>query len=541
MDHSGNVQVLVPDIGDFDSVDVIEILVKTGDEVRAEAPLITLESDKATMDIPAPQAGRITAIHVRVGDKVAEGSLIVEIAPVAAAATDVVPAAATPTAAAPVPTVPVAIAAAPAPAATVATSQPVLVPDIGDFEAVEVIEVLVKAGDSVAAEASLITLESDKATMDIPAPFGGTVTAVKVKVGDKVAAGSLIAEILTETAAMTPPAAPSTAAVEIAPPAAASRVAAESAPPAQSAAVTMSVKAYASPAMRKFARELGVDLDTVKGSGRKGRIVKEDITTHVKQTLRTRGATTASSGFALPEAPVIDFSKYGAIEAKPLSKIKRATGQNLHRSWVTIPHVTQFDEADITELEAFRQAQQDAAQSQGVKLTLLAFLIKAVTSALAKFPDFNSSLAPDGESLIYKKYFHIGVAVNSERGLLVPVVRDADQKRLHALAREVRSLSQKARDSKLTPAEMQGSCFTITSLGGISGTGFTPIINPPEVAILGISPAKMKPAYSDGAFIPRLMLPYSLSYDHRVIDGVAAAEFTRYLSVVLSDIRTLLL
>lgn len=293
--------------------------------------------------------------------------------------------------------------------------------------------------------------------------------------------------------------------------------------------------------MRKLARELGVDLARVKGTGRKGRIQREDIIGHVKQAMTTARAPAASGGFALPEMPAIDFSRFGEIDTRPLTKIRRATGQNLHRSWITAPHVTQFDEADITELEAFRKSQGATAEAAGTKLTLLAFLVKAVTVALAHYPDFNASLSPDGESLVYKKYFHIGMAANTPRGLLVPVIRDANRKGLLDIAREVRELGQKARDAKLSPADMQGGCFTISSLGGISGTGFTPIINVPEVAILGVSPAAMKPVWRNNAFEPRLMLPLSLSYDHRVIDGVAAAEFTRYLGLLLGDIRQILL
>ncbi len=434
------------------------------------------------------------------------------------------------------------------------------VPDIGDFEAVDVIDILVKVGDIVKPEDPLVTLESDKATMDIPAPKAGRVLAILVKIGDKVSQGAPIIEIEGEAAsapAPPPPATPSTASSK-APPSTASapRATLETqkydfvspdpgprvdTPPASSNDLLHSgVRVYASPAMRKFARELGVDLTQVKGGGRKARVVKEDIAAYVKQALQQRAAP-VPTGFAMPSAPVIDFAKFGAIEAQPLSKIRRLTGQNLHRAWITIPHVTQFDEADITDLEAFRQSKLDEAEQHGTKLTLVAFLLKAVVAILQKYPDFNTSLNPDGESLIYKKYFHVGMAVNTERGLLVPVVRDVNKKGLYDLAREIRALSLKARDGKLTPAEMQGGCFTVSSLGGISGTGFTPIINPPEVAILGISPAAMKPVYENGAFVPRLLLPCSLSYDHRVIDGVAAAEFTRHLKMVLSDIRHLLL
>ncbi|MSR14351.1 MAG: biotin/lipoyl-binding protein [Gammaproteobacteria bacterium] len=437
------------------------------------------------------------------------------------------------------------------------------VPNIGDFEAVDVIEVLIKVGDVIKPEDPLVTLESEKATMDIPAPQGGRVTAVHVRVGDKVSQGKLIIEFepegISETALPTPtsdaPAPPPKEAPATLAPTGSSaprttpiyafvspdpgpRV---ETPPASSDALLQSgTPIYASPGLRKFARELGVDLKAVKGSGRKQRVMRDDVTVFVKQALHATPSAGRGS-FTLPQAPAIDFSKFGAIESRPLSKIKKLTGQNLHRAWVSIPHVTQFDEADITELDAFRRSKSDELQAQGRKLTLVAFLLKAVTVVLHKYPDFNSSLAPDGESLIYKKYFHVGLAVNTERGLLVPVVRDVEQKTLLELAGEIQALSLKARDGKLTPGEMQGGCFTVSSLGGISGTGFTPIINPPEVAILGVSPSATKPVYREQTFVPRLMLPYALSYDHRVIDGVAAAEFTRHLSLVLGDIRHLLL
>ena len=556
MSGHAEVEVRVPDIGDFDAVDVIEILVKPGDEVKAEDPLITLESDKATMDIPAPGAGRIVALKVALGDKVGEGAVIAILEPsVAAPPPAAAPAPRGESTPAPTPAAPAPAAAMPPPAPTPAPpprpaaaggTREIRVPDIGDFPAVDVIDILVKPGDLVAEETPLVTLESDKATMDIPAPCAGEIVSIAVALGDKVSEGSLIAEVRTLAAT------PST----IAPPTAsapASTIPTPAAPPAAAAAPTPAAPApiaseeeapraahsYASPAVRKFARELGADLRQVKGTGRKGRLLKGDVAAYVKATLQKRA--TAGIGAALPEMPIVDFSKYGPIETKPLSKIRRSIGIAMHRAWVSIPHVTQFDEADITELEAFRKSKLEDAQRQGVKLTLVAFLLKAVTVVLSRFPDFNASLGPDGTALVYKKYFHIGVAVNTERGLLVPVVRDVDKKGLFEIAREIRDSSHKARDAKLTPGEMQGGSFTVSSLGGISGTAFTPIINAPEVAILGVSPAAMKPVYLDGAFKPRLILPYSLSYDHRVIDGVAAAEFTRYLSIVLSDIRHILL
>ncbi len=542
------IEVLVPDIGDFDAVDVIDILVKPGDVVAPEDPLITLESDKATMDIPAPRGGRIATIGVKVGDKVAEGARILTLsfedaAPAPAAAPEAAaPAPAPAPVAATAPAAPVAPTPAPAatPARTVSAMREVRVPDLGDFPEVDVIEILVKPGDVVSAESPLLTLESDKATMDIPAPFAGTVSRVLVKTGDKVSTGTLIIELQGDapaTDAAPAPAASPTAAPTAAPKPTPTQPAPAVAPPAASAGAHV----YASPAMRRLARELGVDLREVKGSGRKQRVQREDVVAHVKQAMESRRSGGGSSGFALPDAPVVDFSKFGATDTQPLNKIRRATGQNLHRSWITIPHVTQFDEADITELEAFRKAKAAAAEAAGTKLTIVAFLVKAVAAALVKFPDFNASLSPDGESLIYKQYFNIGVAANTPRGLVVPVLKGVEGKGIFDIARDVRALGMKARDGKLAPADMQGGCFTISSLGGVSGTAFTPIINPPEVAILGVSPAAMKPVWLNGAFEPRLMLPLSLSYDHRVIDGVAAAEFTRYLGEVLGDIRDLLL
>ncbi len=542
------IEVLVPDIGDFDTVDVIDVLVKPGDVVNAEDPLITLESDKATMDIPAPRAGRIGSISVKVGDKIGEGGRILLLELTDAPAT----AAPAPT---PVAVAPVAAAAPAAPAA--ATTQSVRVPDLGDFPEVDVIEVLVKVGDEVTVDSPLVTLESDKATMEIPSMVVGRVTRVLVQLGDKVAAGTAIVEVSVVAAAPAASAAPAavpalantvpapaalapggntgTSGLVTAPMAPApGQPTALEAPPAQG-------RIHAGPAMRRLARELGVDLTQVAGSGRKQRIVRDDIVAHVKKVLTSPPPQAVGGGFALPPQPQVDFSRFGAVDTQALSKMRRAVGANLHRSWITAPHVTQFDEADITELEAFRKAQAATAEAAGTKLTLLAFLMKAVAAALARFPDFNASLSADGESLIYKKYCHIGMAANTPRGLVVPVLRDVDKKGLLAIAKDVRELGLKARDGKVMPAEMQGGCFTISSLGGISGTGFTPIINVPEVAILGVSPAAMKPVWKNGAFEPRLMLPLSLSYDHRVIDGVAGAEFTQFLGQTLGDLRRILL
>ena len=536
---SSQVEVRVPDIGDFDHVDVIDILVKPGDVIKPEDPLITLESEKATMDIPAPAGGTVLAINVAVGDQIGEGALILTLMPldgseavtqVVAATPALAPAAVAP-AAKPTP------AAAPAPVTSGEQSSTIeiRIPNIGDFDHVDVIDILVKPGDTVRIEDPLLTVESEKATMDIPAPVAGVVESVSAAVGDKVSEGDVIVvlRVTTSTTAGALVAAPTTPVSR--PKTPATRV--DSPVPPQT--VTSS-KAHASPGVRKFARELGVDIALVYGKGPKGRILKNDVQAHVKEVMRgTRGH--AAGGFSVPPAPLIDFTKFGEIEVTPLSKIRRLTGQNLHRSWITVPHVFQMDEADITELEAFRKSKADEAEQRGAKLTLLAFLVKAAVVGLKKFPDFNASLSPDGESLVHKKYFHIGIAVNTDNGLLVPVIRDVDKQGLYQLALEVRDLSKKARERKIMPAEMQGACFTISSLGGVGGTAFTPIINMPEVAILGVSPAAIKPVWRGNEFVPRLMLPFTLSYDHRVIDGVAAAQFTRYLTMVLGDIRHILL
>ncbi|HXU92307.1 MAG TPA: dihydrolipoyllysine-residue acetyltransferase [Gallionella sp.] len=428
--------------------------------------------------------------------------------------------------------------------------QQVLVPDIGNFKDVAVIEVLVKAGDTIAAEDNLITLETDKATLDVPSPFAGKVKEVKIKVGDKVSEGNLILvmDVSGEAAQSAPVAQPAPAAVAPAAPAPAP-VAQQAAKPAAAPAVVSAVqpaaaggKGHASPSIRRFARELGVDLGQVKGSAPKGRITKEDVQNFVKQVLaQPRGA---AGGGALPGLlpwPEVDFAKFGEIESKPLSRIKKISGANLHRNWVMIPHVTQFEEADISEMEAFRKELGAEYAKQNIKITPLAFLLKAAAAALKHFPDFNASLDASGENLVLKKYIHIGVAVDTPDGLMVPVIRDVDQKGIVQLAKELGEISAKAREKKLTAADMQGGCFTISSLGGIGGTSFTPIINAPEVAILGVSRSSMKPVYKDGEFVARLMLPLSLSYDHRVIDGAAGARFTTYLAHVLSDVRRLAL
>jgi pyruvate dehydrogenase E2 component (dihydrolipoamide acetyltransferase) len=430
----------------------------------------------------------------------------------------------------------------------------VLVPDIGDFKDVPIIEVLVKPGDTVKAEDSLITLESDKATMEVPAPAAGVVRDLKVKVGDKVSEGHAILSLeVTDGAAAPPPAAAAAAPAPPAapPPTAPAPAPAAAAPAGRAAAAPVAAavdeagfaRAHASPAVRRFARELGVDLSKVKGTGPKARVLKDDVQAFVKQALAApaAGGSGGGLGFALPPMPSIDFTKFGPVEPKPLSRIKKISGANLHRNWVSIPHVTQNDEVDITEMEAFRKQIGDEAQKQGVRLTPLAFMIKACVAALKQFPAFNASLSPDGESLILKRYYHIGVAVDTPNGLVVPVIRDADQKGVIALARELGEVSARMRDGKISPADMQGGTFSISSLGGIGGTHFTPIINAPEVAILGVSRSSMKPVWKDGAFVPRLILPISLSYDHRVIDGAEGARFITHLGSVMSDIRRLIL
>lgn len=419
----------------------------------------------------------------------------------------------------------------------------VVVPDIGNYKDVPVIDVSVKVGDVVKAEQALLTLETDKATMDVPAPFDGVVKEIKVKVGDKVSDGTLIMLIEASAATSTAPAAPApqpTTPAPVAKPAPAVAIPAAVAPSA--IATTPSGSAHASPSIRRFARELGVDLTLVKGSGEKGRVTKDDVQNFVKQSLaQPRGAATGNALPGLLPWPDVDFAKFGEIESKPLSRIKKISGANLHRNWVMIPHVTQFEEADISEMEAFRKELGAEYAKQNIKITPLAFMLKAAAITLKHFPDFNASLDASGENLVLKKYIHIGVAVDTPDGLMVPVIRDVDQKGIVQLAKELGDVSAKAREKKITAADMQGGCFTISSLGGIGGTSFTPIINAPEVAILGVSRSSMKPVWKDGEFVPRLMLPLSLSYDHRVIDGAAGARFTTYLAHVLSDMRRLAL
>ncbi len=430
-----------------------------------------------------------------------------------------------------------------------ANSKEILLPDIGDFDTVDVIEVAVNIGDNINVEDTIITLESDKATMDIPSPAAGVVTKLLVNVGDSISKSTPIL-LMDESESDAPTAekpveeTQTESTKETAKPATPAEPVQRTAPvvmeTAQIVGGSRSEKAHASPSVRRFARELGVDLGLVYGKGPKGRILKEDVKAFTKSML-SGNKLDSSGGFGFPEIPPVDFSKFGQIEMQPLSRLKRLGGQALHRSWITVPHVTQFDEADISDLEEFRKSKLDEAKAEGTKLTLVTFLVKAVVVAMEKFPEFNSSITSDGENLVIKKYFHIGVAVNTKNGLVVPVIKDADKKGLFEIADEISQLSSKAQEGKLSPADMQGGCFTISSLGGIGGTAFTPIVNAPEVAILGVSRSAMKPVYQNGEFVPRLMMPYALSYDHRVIDGVAAAQFTQFLSTILTDIRHILL
>lgn len=544
------IEVKVPDIGDFKNIEVIEILVKPGDQIKVDDPIISLESDKATMEIPSSAAGTVKEIKLKTGDKVSEGSLILLLE---ASASVSAPAAAAPVAEKPAPAKSDKPAAVSAPAPVAAAVAPVIkemeikVPDIGGFKSVEVIDVLVKVGDVVKLESPLLSLESDKATMDIPSPYAGTIKKVLVKTGDKVSEGKSIAIIDAQIGGTPAPAPQAPAAAPAAPAKTESKPAPRVEPATggsarihESSDYRSSGLAHASPAIRKFARELGVPLDRVRGSGRKGRITREDVTAFTRAVMSGEQASGASSKIvSLFESPVVDFAKFGPVETLALTRLNKLGSQHLHRSWVTIPHVTQFDEADITDMEAYRVSNKAEAEKQGTKLTPLTFLIKAVVYALKKHPRFNSSLAPNGEELFMKKYFNIGIAVNTDQGLVVPVVKDADKKNLYELAKELAALAQKARDKKLPPSDMQGGCFTISSLGHISGTAFTPIVNAPEVAILGVSKSSMKPVYINGKFEPRLMLPLSLSYDHRVIDGVAGAEFTKTLAEILANVKEL--
>ena len=560
-------QALVPDIGDYHDVPVIEVLVAVGDRVQKDQGLVTLESDKATLEVPSSVAGVVKELKVKVGDTLSQGGLVALIEADDAGAAP---------SAAPVPaakTAPVA-AAAPAPAKTAAAAGGLVearVPDIGDYHDVPVIELLVSVGDTVKKDQGLVTLESDKATMEVPSSVSGVVKEIKVKVGDTLSQGALVALVesveasvpaetpASETGAQVPPTAE---AAEVPDRLAARAIAQEEAGPAPSAgapstppvsfgadSVLPGKVPYASPMVRVFARELGVDLMQVTGSEKAGRITREDVQRYVKAALS--GGAPVAGGAAVPPGgglnllpwPKVDFAKFGEVEVQPLSRIKKISGANLARNWAMIPHVTQFEQADITALEDLRvQLNKEHEKAKdGIKLTMLAFLIKASAAALKQFPEFNASLDAAGENLTLKKYFHIGFAADTPNGLVVPVIRDVDRKGVNQIAQETGELAKKARDGKLGPADMQGGCFSISSLGGIGGTAFTPIVNAPEVAILGVSKSSIQPVWDGAQFQPRLMLPLSLSYDHRVIDGALAARFAVFLAQVLADMRRVLL
>ena len=561
------VEIQVPDIGDFDEVGVIELLVKPGDTVKAEQSLITVESDKASMEIPSSHAGVVKDLRVQVGDKVKQGSVVLTLEVVGAVSeSNSTPAQSQQAQAAiekiaKTPTPSAAPVAAPAPDAAAPVGPiEVRVPDIGDFKDVAVIELLVKPGDTVKLEQSLFTVESDKASMEIPSPAAGVIKELKVKIGDTVNIGDLVA-VLVGSAGNAPaavaPAAPAASAAPV--PAAA---VAAAAPPA-TAIASASVPAHqpgtpaaglphASPSVRKFARELGVPLDEVRGTGPKGRITQDDIQGFTKavmggatqtkvQAAKAPAVSGGGSGVGLDLLPwpKVDFAKFGPVERKDLSRIKKISGANLHRNWVVIPHVTNHDDADITDLEAFRVQFNKENEKSGVKVTMLAFMIKAAVAALKKFPEFNASL--DGDQLVMKNFFHIGFAADTPNGLVVPVIRDADKKGIVQISQEMGDLAKKARDGKLGPADMTGGCFSISSLGGIGGRYFTPIINAPEVAIMGVCKSSIEPKWDGKQFAPRLMLPLSLSWDHRVIDGAAAARFNVYFASLLADFRRIVM
>ena len=542
--------IKVPDIGGATGVDVIEILVKDGDTIEKDTPLITLESDKASMEIPSPEAGVVRLVKIKLGDKVAEGDVILTLK-AESTATQPEPTKADTTAA----PVEKKTQAKEAPVVTNRSTpmlQSIKVPDIGGASGVDVIEILVKDGDEIEKDTPLITLESDKASMEIPSPAAGIVRLVKVKLGDKVAQGDEILTLEADGSAAPPTTKKADTAETIETKNTineATTVNDVAEPKIEPPQATLSrdneegsqgsqAEVFAGPGVRRLARELGVNLAEVQGTGRKSRIDKEDVQKYVKARLQDKSTT---GGFALPSAVPVDFSKFGEIEVKPLNKIKRLTGVHVHRSWITIPHVTQFDEADITDLEAFRKTETQGSKDSGYKLTILAFVCKVVSRALAVYPQFNTSLDAKGENLIYKSYCNLGVAVETPNGLVVPVIKDVNKLSVIDIAKEMARLSSKARDKGLMPTDMSGGCFTISSLGGIGGTAFTPIVNSPEVAILGLSRSQIKPIYQEGEFKPRLVLPLSLSYDHRVIDGAEAARFARYICESLTDIRRILL
>lgn len=545
---TNTIDIVVPDLGDFENVEVIEVLVAAGDAVKCEDGLVTIETDKASMDIPAPENGVIEKLTIGIGDTVSTGDVIgrmtVEFADTVVIPADIAAADiddASPTAAPSVETQP---DESPEPAG----KQTLVVPDLGDFSDVEIIEVHVGAGDQVEVEDPLITLETDKAAMDVPAVVAGTIETVLVSIGDKVSEGGSIATI--DAVALAPVAQdPGSAPVTSPKPSTAVSPAAAPAParspsPSQASARPPSIdeagfsKAHASPSVRKLARELGVNLVQIKGSGLKSRILHDDVKAFVKAILTGQSATPA--GAALPKIPVVDFAKFGEIDVQPLTRIQKISGPRLQASWINLPHVTQHDLADITDLEAKRQRLKGPAKERGISLTPLAFIMKACVAALQEFPKVNASLADDGESLVFKKYVHLGFAADTEQGLMVPVIRDADKKDVYEIAQELGELSALARDGKLKADQLQGASFTISSLGGIGGTAFTPIVNAPEVAILGVSRSSMQPVWNGAEFEPRLMLPLSFSYDHRVIDGAQAVRFTTFLGQKLADVDTLL-
>ncbi len=545
-------KILVPDVGG-DEVEVIEICFAIGDNLEADEGIVTVETDKASMDIPAPFAGELVSLSVSVGDKIKEGDVIAEMRAASASSAATTPEESTPKEKASVAEKP-AVSEVSVPAAKAEVIE-ISVPDIGEDGEVDVIEVLVAVGDVIEEEDGLITLETDKATMDVPSSHAGTVKEVFINVGDKVKQGSVVIKLETSNGAPVEAPAPITEAPKVTQ-APVAKVAPTTAPVSspvphhpQAGSANKKGAIYTSPSIRRIAREFGVDLTLVKGTGNKGRILKEDVQSYVKYELSRPKANAGSSvasgegGLQVVSAKAIDFAKFGEIETKALTRIQKISGPFLHRNWVTIPHVTQFDEADITNVEAFRKEQNVVCEKQklGFKITPLVFILKAAADALRTFPTFNSSLSEDGESLILKKYIHIGVAVDTPNGLVVPVVRDVDQKGIHQLSRELLEISIKAREGKLKATDMQGGCFTISSLGGIGGTAFTPIVNAPEVAILGVSKSEMKPKWNGKEFEPKLMLPLSMSYDHRVIDGALAARFTVHLASVMSDIRKLIL
>lgn len=525
-----SIEIHVPDIGS-DEVDVTEILVSVGDKVEAEQSLITVEGDKASMEVPSPQAGVVKEIKVAVGDKVSTGSFIMVFEAEAAAA-------------APAPAAQAATPAAPAAAAASALKE-VHVPDIGGDE-VDVTEIMVSVGDTVTEEQSLITVEGDKASMEVPSPMAGKVKEIKVAVGDKVKTGSLIMVFEVAGAAPAPAAQPAAAAPAAAAPA--SAPAAKAAPAAAPAAgndfVENDAYVHASPVIRRLAREFGVNLAKVKGTGRKGRILREDVQAYVKDAVKRAEAAPAAAGGGLPGMlpwPKVDFSKFGEVEEVELSRIQKLSGANLSRNWVMIPHVTLMDEADITDVEEFRKQQNKEAEKKqlGVKITPLVFVMKAAAKALVEMPRFNSSITEDAQRLILKKYVNIGIAVDTPNGLVVPVIKDVNKKGILELSYELAEISKKARNGKLTSSDMQGGCFTISSLGGIGTTGFAPIVNAPEVAIMGLSRSSMKPVWDGKQFVPRLILPMSLSFDHRVIDGADGARFITLINQYMSDLRRL--